>query len=107
MAPEGVILGLDTSCYTTSVALMDLQGRLAADERQVLEVRQGRKGLAQSEMVFQHTRNLPMLIERLPLAGFAIKGVSVSARPRPLADSYMPAFLAGYGMARSLAKCCR
>lgn len=103
MEPEEVVLGLDTSCYTTSVALMDLRGNLVADERQVLEVRPGRKGLAQSEMVFQHTRNLPVLIERLQLAGLSVKAIGVSARPRPLTDSYMPAFLAGRGMARSLA----
>ncbi len=103
MEPEGAILGLDTSCYTTSVALMDLKGQLLADERQVLEVRPGRKGLAQSEMVFQHTRNLPKLIEKLQLEGVAIKAIGVSAKPRPLAESYMPAFLAGHGVARSLA----
>ena len=30
-------------------------------------------------------------------------GIGVSARPRPLEDSYMPAFLVGLGLARSLA----
>ena len=97
------MLGVDTSCYTTSVALMAVKGRLLADERQLLTVQPGRKGLAQSEMVFQHTRNLPALIERLDLSGIRLKAVGVSARPRPLEASYMPAFLAGHGLARSLA----
>ena len=34
---------------------------------------------------------------------FFLRGIGVSARPRPRTDSYMPAFLAGLGFARSLA----
>lgn len=74
-----------------------------ADERRLLTVRPGRRGLAQSEMVFQHTRNLPDLLERCQLDGRPLLAIGVSSKPRPLADSYMPAFLAGLGTARSLA----
>ena len=104
MPNKEVVLGLDTSCYTTSVALMDLGGNLVADERRLLKVKPGHRGLAQSEMVFQHTRNLPDLMEALDLTGLTVRAIGVSAKPRPREDSYMPAFLTGLGLARSLGK---
>lgn len=104
MPNKEVVLGLDTSCYTTSVALMDLAGNLVADERRLLKVKPGHRGLAQSEMVFQHTRNLPDLMEALDLTGLTVRAIGVSAKPRPREDSYMPAFLTGLGLARSLGK---
>lgn len=101
---QKVYLGIDTSCYTTSAALLAEDGSLLAEARQILSVKPGRCGLQQSEMVFQHTRNLPRLVEDV----FADKdctlaAIGVSGYPRPLADSYMPAFLAGMSVARSLA----
>lgn len=104
MPNKEVVLGLDTSCYTTSVALMDLTGSLVADVRRLLTVKPGHRGLAQSEMVFQHTRNLPDLVEQLDLTGLTVRAIGVSAKPRPREDSYMPAFLTGLGLARSLGK---
>lgn len=105
MANKQVVLGIDTSCYTTSVAIMDMGGNLLYDLRRILTVKQGGCGLAQSEMVFQHTRNLPELIEQIKnMPELEIKAIGVSSRPRPLANSYMPAFLTGLGLARSLAK---
>lgn len=99
-----VYLGIDTSCYTTSVAVLDRQGNLVDEVRRVLEVKPGKRGLAQSEMVFQHTRNLPELIEKICRRhDMNIIGIGVSKQPRPIENSYMPAFLAGYGAARSLA----
>ncbi|MBR0324960.1 MAG: O-sialoglycoprotein endopeptidase, partial [Selenomonadales bacterium] len=56
-------VGIDTSCYTTSVALLDEDGNRVADNRRILAVKEGKRGLAQSEMVFQHMRNLPELWE--------------------------------------------
>lgn len=100
-----VYLGIDTSCYTTSVAVVDRQGVLIAEARQLLLVKSGKRGLAQSEMVFQHTRNLPVLIEDIfSRNDMNIIGIGVSKKPRPVEDSYMPAFLTGYGLANSLAK---
>ena len=58
-------LGIDTSCYTTSCALIAQDGELLAEARKILEVKPGRCGLQQSEMVFQHTRNLPALMEQV------------------------------------------
>lgn len=101
---EKYYLGLDTSCYTTSVCLLDQEGKLVGEARKILEVKPGRCGLQQSEMVFQHTRNLPNLVEQV-LAGhnYNIAAIGVSGYPRPLENSYMPAFLAGMSVARSLA----
>ena len=104
MTNKEVVMGIDTSCYTTSVALLDLEGNLLADKRQILKVKQGGCGLAQSEMVFQHTRNLPLLFEEIDFSNFKIKAVGVTNRPRPLAQSYMPAFLTGWGQAKNLSK---
>lgn len=100
---EKYYLGLDTSCYTTSVCLLDQGGKLIAEARKILEVKPGRCGLQQSEMVFQHTRNLPNLVEQV-LSGhdYKIAAIGVSGYPRPLENSYMPAFLAGMSVARSL-----
>lgn len=126
---QRVYLGMDTSCYTTSVALLDEVGALVGEARQILSVKPGRCGLQQSEMVFQHTRNLPRLVEEaveqvlqsgrvegaevgaagatglagLAAAGYELAAIGVSGYPRPLENSYMPAFLAGLSVARSLA----
>ena len=100
-----VAVGVDTSCYTTSTAALDQSGNLIADCRIPLQVKPGGKGLSQSEMVFQHVRNLPVVMKELRRAiGMEARIVTVGAswRPRPLEDSYMPAFLAGFGLAEAL-----
>ncbi len=99
-----VYLGLDTSCYTTSVAVLAEDGGLLGEARRILSVKPGRCGLQQSEMVFQHTRNLPELVESvLQGKAYELAAIGVSGYPRPLENSYMPAFLAGLSVARSLA----
>ena len=101
---ESVYLGIDTSCYTTSLFCMDRQGRAVAEARRILNVKPGSCGLQQSEMLYQHTRNLPELMETAAEGhDFILLGIGVSAKPRPREESYMPAFLAGLGFARSLA----
>ena len=98
------VLGIDTSCYTTSVACFGAAGPLY-DGRTLLPVRQGSRGLRQSEGVFLHTRQLPPLVE----AAFAevdpqsIGAVCCSAAPVEGEDSYMPVFLTGLGVARAVA----
>ncbi len=89
-----MILGLDTSCYTTSVALISLAGEIIADQRSILQVPKGERGLRQSDAVFQHIQNLPRLVETLECQK-QLSGVVVSSRPRPLPDSYMPVFKVG------------
>lgn len=97
-------LGIDTSCYTTSVALFNDYSQLVAEARKTLEVKAGKRGLQQSEMVFQHTRNLPNLIEKV-IGGesYLFDAIGVSGAPRPIENSYMPAFLSGVAVARSIA----
>ena len=79
-------LGIDTSCYTTSCAIVDEHGQLIKESRKLLEVPQGKRGLQQSQMVFQHTRALSSLIETLPLDE-PIAGIGVSGFPRREEDS--------------------
>ncbi|MCI5837235.1 MAG: glycoprotease [Veillonellaceae bacterium] len=99
-----LFLGIDTSCYTTSAALVDTDRKVVGEARRLLRVPAGKRGLAQSEMVYQHMRNLPeLLTELLPEARQDIAGIGVSERPRRRQDSYMPAFLAGLGYAEVLA----
>ena len=99
------VLGVDTSCYTTSAALVALDGRLIAAHRRLLEVGEGERGLQQSQGLFQHVRNLPQIISRVmadaPQA--EICAVCASTRPRPAEESYMPVFRAGESQARAAA----
>ncbi len=99
------VLGIDTSCYTTSAALVSVSGRLIASSRRLLTVDAGERGLMQSEGLFQHVKNLPDMIAdvmaKAPQAEIA--AVCASTRPRPAQDSYMPVFRAGESQARAAA----
>lgn len=96
-----IVLGIDTSCYTTSVAAADENGVLASNRR-LLPVQAGARGLRQSEAVFAHIRQLPELYEQTvrSLNGRKPDAVCVSARPRDAQDSYMPVFLSGLSFAQ-------
>ncbi|HEY8416566.1 MAG TPA: hypothetical protein VIK93_00870 [Limnochordales bacterium] len=97
-------LGIDTSAYTTSVALVALDGTLLAEARTVLSVPQGARGLRQSEAVFQHVRHLPGLVEHVMQGRPArLAAVGASTAPRPLPESYMPVFKAGEAVGRAVA----
>ncbi|MCI6041635.1 MAG: O-sialoglycoprotein endopeptidase [Clostridiales bacterium] len=100
-----VALGFDTSCYTTSAAAVDEHGAVVAAERMLLPVREGQRGLRQSEAVFAHVRQMPKVMEMLGsrLDGAQIVAVCASARPRDGEDSYMPVFTVGLGHASVLA----
>ena len=99
------VLGIDTSCYTTSAAAVTLDGRVLCSSRKLLPVSAGERGLRQSEMVFLHTRQLPERLEETAAAirGYRLRAVSVSARPRDEEASYMPAFQVGDAQARGIA----
>ena len=62
MISEKVILGIDTSNYTTSVAIISLDGKLIANLKRPLQVKAGERGLRQSDALFMHTVNLPFLM---------------------------------------------
>ena len=105
MNADAVVLGFDTSCYTTSVAAADMLGQPVASCRRLLPVAQGERGLRQSEAVFIHVRQLPILMEELAekIRGRRIAAVCASTRPRQEEKSYMPVFQAGDAQARGLA----
>ena len=99
-------LGIDTSNYKTSVALVDAEGKILCNEQQFLEVKKGERGLRQSTALFQHVNNLPVLMEKVFAAmpkDMEVGCIGVSTRPRPVEGSYMPVFNAGYSAARMLA----
>ncbi len=102
---SGYVLGIDTSNYKTSAAVIDADGNIVCDYRQLLRVKQGERGLRQSDALFQHVENLPGLISKCfsDADPAKIKAVACSSRPRPVEGSYMPVFKAGIGMAESIA----
>lgn len=97
-------LGIDTSNYTTSVALVDSNDNIIEDVRTRLKVEDRMKGLRQSEALFQHWGNLPDLIDPIVRRyGERVAAIIVSTRPRPVEDSYMPVFRAGYNSGQMIA----
>lgn len=100
---HGYILGIDTSNYRTSIAVVDSQGRVIIDKRKLLSVKHGERGLRQSEALFQHVENLPILFEELNNQKLTFIGIATSNKPRPIEGSYMPCFKAGYGFGKAIA----
>ena len=106
MIKKECTLGIDTSNYTTSVALYCCDENLMYHKRKLLPVENGKCGLRQSDAVFHHTQQLHILISELyksidftPM----ITAVGVSSRPRDRSDSYMPCFTVGVNAANTLA----
>lgn len=100
-----IVIGLDTSCYTTSVAAVTVDGQVLASCRKLLPVKMGERGLRQSEAVFIHVRQLPERLEELGVyvKGHDIVAVCASRQPRDEEESYMPVFQVGDAQARGLA----
>ncbi|MBR6514275.1 MAG: peptidase M22 [Clostridia bacterium] len=95
------ILGIDTSNYTTSMALCTKDGEIISNQKMLLPVKEGERGLRQSDAVFAHTVNLPEVAKMLGKADICTIGYS--AYPRDNQGSYMPCFLCGKAYAESLA----
>ncbi len=101
------VLGLDTSNYTTSAAGYQPESSTVCHRRKLLPVGEGELGLRQSDALFHHTRQLPEVLDSLPLeAGARPLAVCASDRPRSLPGSYMPCFLAGRTAGRAVARIC-
>lgn len=95
------VLGLDTSNYRTSVALVNEDGEILLNFRELLPVPPGERGLRQNEAVFVHLWQLAATEESLrKAAGGLIGAVAASTAPRDGADSYMPVFMAGASFGR-------
>ena len=101
-----MVLGIDTSNYTTSVAYFEeTSGKNCS---RLLDVKPGELGLRQSDALFSHVKRLPELMASLAASLPAestlaeISAIGVSTRPRAVEGSYMPCFLAGESLARCL-----
>lgn len=97
-------LGFDTSNYTTSVALYIPEENRILQNKKLLPVKKGEKGLRQSDAVFHHTAQLhPLCNELFNSFNGEIEGVCVSAYPRLAEGSYMPCFSVGVNTASCIA----
>ena len=97
-----ITLGIDTSNYATSVALVDNDNhQVVFAEKRFLPVEEGKIGLRQQQALFEHIKNLTNIFSSFK--GVDIGAVGVSVRPKDEENSYMPCFLAGKMSAYSLA----
>ena len=96
-------LGIDTSNYTTSVAIYDDENNTVISRKKLLPVKAGEKGIRQSDAVFHHTVQLPQLINNLVNEfNGELSSIGVSVKPCNEASSYMPCFLAGVSVAEAI-----
>lgn len=99
-------LGIDTSNYTTSIALYD--GNNIRHKKRMLKVKNGELGLRQSEAVFQHINQIPNLIADIMQIEYGkIKAIGVSKSPRDEEGSYMPCFTVGVSVAKVISELCK
>ncbi|MBR3429911.1 MAG: O-sialoglycoprotein endopeptidase [Clostridia bacterium] len=90
------VLGLDTSNYRTSIALVSEKGEILLNIRQLLPVPAGERGLRQNEAFFAHVKQLSAAADDLRrIDKGSIAAVAASTAPRDGTESYMPVFLAG------------
>lgn len=106
---KSLYLGIDTSNYRTSAAVVDSDGTVLIQKAVLLDVPEGKRGLRQSEAFFMHSNRLPGYIEELlgSVDTACIRAIGVSERPRRIEGSYMPCFLAGVNAAREIAAALR
>ncbi len=98
-------LGIDTSNYSTSLAVFDSEkGLVVSRYKQILDVDFGKNGLRQSDAVFLHTKNLPDAVDSVSKEFdlSQIDVIGVSDKPRTTKESYMPCFLTGLALGREL-----
>lgn len=92
-----IFLGIDTSNYTTSCAFCDFEGNVLKNLKILLPVKEGERGLRQSDAVFAHIKNIPLIAEKIKADSdeYEILAIGHSAYPRDCEGSYMPCFLVG------------
>ena len=95
-------LGFDTSNYTTSVAIYS-NGYVVQNKR-LLPIKEGERGIRQSDAVFHHTKAYAELLESV-LSSYSgeIKAVGASVTPTTQDGSYLPCFLVGENAAKTVA----
>lgn len=99
-----LFLGIDTSNYKTSLSIIDENGNIVFNRSEYLEVKQGERGLRQSDAFFKQSNNLPVFVKDAfeSVNAEDIAAIGVSTRPRRVEGSYMPCFLAGHNLALEL-----
>ena len=98
-----MFLGIYTSNYTTSAALYDLSVNEIIQRKKLLPVKEGELGLRQSDAVFAHVKQLGEIFETLINGNkYNIDAIGVSTRPRDIDGSYMPCFLVGEMVSKTL-----
>lgn len=95
-------LGIDTSNYRTSVAVCDENGLPVKSVRKLLCVKDGERGLRQSDALFAHVKALPEIMKEI--GSFTLHAVGYSKTPRDCEGSYMPCFLAGEAVATGISE---
>lgn len=95
-------LGIDTSNYTTSVAVFCEETKTVIQNRKLLPVKEGELGIRQSDAVFHHTAAISGIFDGLfsknevkDFSSENLSAVSASVFPRRAEGSYMPCFLVG------------
>ncbi len=80
-------------------------GKVVASQRELLPVKEGERGIRQSDAVFIHLKKLPQLFHELieQIDRNNVQAVGVSTRPRNVEGSYMPVFVAGDSVSKVLA----
>ncbi len=101
---KNLVLGIDTSNYTTSLAIISQDGELLANLKMPLAVKAGECGLRQSDAVFSHTKNLALIFDeaRKFISQNKVAAIGVSEKPRKVEGSYMPCFLSGVAAATAI-----
>ncbi len=104
MEGRRLYLGIDTSNYKTSLAVIDDSASIVFERSELLEVKKGKRGLRQSEAFYQHSMRLPSYIEEAlgSVPTSELQAIGYSSRPRRQEGSYMPCFNAGINSAKTL-----
>ncbi|MEZ4357630.1 MAG: O-sialoglycoprotein endopeptidase [Eubacteriales bacterium] len=95
-------LGIDTSCYTTSAAIVDENENVLKNVKVILTVKDGERGIRQSDAVFLHIKNMPGVFFSIGALN-DLHAVSSSEAPRPVEGSYMPVFKVSESYAKVIA----
>ncbi len=106
MTDRELYLGIDTSNYTTSFSLVDNAGKVVLNFKKLLPVSEGKCGLRQSDAVFAHIKQIPVVADvvrdYIRQTGTTVIAVGYSHSPRDVEGSYMPCFLPGEAVASSV-----
>ncbi len=100
-----VVIGLDTSAYRTSAAVVSRDGEVLLNSRRLLPVAEGERGLRQSDALFLHLKQMREVMEPLRelMGDCQAAAVAASVSPRGRDNSYMPVFQAGDTIGRCIA----